>query len=257
MGSTELEIVERIDVGALLKSIGSLQDLELRRTGLGPSLQQVVDAARMLFKADGAGLMLVGEGEVLRWVTATDPRAQTLEAAQERLGEGPCLEAFHQGTLQQVTDNAVEHRWPDLAKVLRHDGVHAVLSTPVEVAQGIVGTLNIYSSEPREWDHSEANAVEIYGRLVGALLGSALAAELQGRLVEQLQWALEHRIIIEQAKGVLMGREGVSADAAYQRIRSVARSSRRPVAEVARTVVAGGPWGRQRNDPDDPPPRPG
>jgi len=131
-----------------------------------------------------------------------------------------------------------------------------VLSVPVDVAQGTVGTLNIYSNEPREWDHSEVNAAEIYGRLVGALLGSALAAELQGRLVEQLQWALEHRIIVEQAKGVLMGREGLSADAAYQRIRSVARSSRRPVAEVARTVVAGGPWGRQRN-PDDPPARPG
>ena len=65
----------------------------------------------MLFKAEGAGLMLVGEGEVLRWVTATGPRAQTLEAVQERLGEGPCLEAFHQGVLQQVTDNAVEERW--------------------------------------------------------------------------------------------------------------------------------------------------
>jgi GAF domain-containing protein len=159
------------------------------------------------------------------------------------------VEAFHKGVLQQVTDNAVEERWPDLAKVLRHDGIHAVLSVPVDMAQGTVGTLNIYSGAPREWDHSEVNAAEIYGRLVGALLGSALATELQGRLVEQLQWALEHRIIIEQAKGVLMGREGLSADAAYQRIRSVARSSRRPVAEVARTVVAGGPWGRQRKEP--------
>jgi GAF domain-containing protein len=249
MPSTELEIVERIDVTALLKSIGSLQDLEFRRTGLGPALQQVTDAAKALFKAEGAGLMLIGEGEVLRWVTATDPRAQTIEAAQERLGEGPCLEAFNRGVLQQVSDNAVEERWPDLAKVLRHDGVHAILSVPVQLAEGTVGTLNIYSAKPREWDHSELNAVQIYGRLVGSLLGSALAAELQGQLVEQLQWALEHRIVVEQAKGVLMGREGLSADAAYKRIRSVARSSRRPVAEVAQIVIAGGPWGPPRKDP--------
>jgi GAF domain-containing protein len=248
MGSTRLDIVERIDIGALLKSIGPLQDLELRRTGLGPALQQVVDAAKALFKAEGAGLMLVGEGEVLRWVTATDARAQSLEAAQERLGEGPCMEAFHQHVVQQISDSAAEQRWPDLARVLRHDGVHALLSVPVEVAQGTVGTLNLYLREPREWDHSEVNAAEIYGRLVGSLLGSALAAELQGQLIEQLQWALEHRILVEQAKGVLMGREGVSADAAYQRIRSVARSSRRPVAEVARRVVAGGPWGLSRKE---------
>ena len=74
--------------------------------------------------------------------------------------------------------------------MLRHDGLHAVLSVPVEVAQGAVGTLNVYLREPREWDHSQVNAAEIYGRLVGSLLGSALAAELKGQLIEQLQWPL-------------------------------------------------------------------
>jgi GAF domain-containing protein len=246
VSSTRPDIIERIDIGALLKSIGPLQDLELRRTGLGPALQQVVDAAKALFKAEGAGLMLLSEGETLRWVTATDARAQSLEAVQERLGEGPCVEAFHQHAAQQVSDSAAEERWPELARVLRHDGIHAVLSMPVEVAQSTVGTLNVYLREPREWDHTEVNAAEIYARLVGSLLGSALAAELKGQLIEQLQWALEHGMLIEQAKGVLMGREGISADAAYRRIRSVARSSRRPVAEVARTVVAGGPWGLPR-----------
>jgi transcriptional regulator with GAF, ATPase, and Fis domain len=243
-----MDIVERIDITALLRSIGSLQDLELRRTGLGPSLQQVVDAAKVLFKAEGAGLMLLAEGETLRWVSATDPRSQVLEHVQERLGEGPCLDAFHNRSLQQVTDSGAEQRWPELAKVLRHDGIHAVLSVPVDVAEGTVGTLNVYLAEPRDWDHSERNAVEVYGRLVGSLLGSALAAELQGELVEQLRWALEHRIVVEQAKGVLMGREGISADIAYERIRMVARSSRQPVIEVARLVVAGQPWGvpRQR-----------
>jgi hypothetical protein len=230
MGSTRLNIEERIDVEALLKSIGSLQDLQFRQRGLDPAMQQVVDAAKTLFKADGAGLMLIGEGEVLRWVTATDPRAQVMESAQERLGEGPCVEAFERGTLQLIPNTAAEERWPELTRVLRHDGVHAVLS------------------EPHEWDHSERNAAEVYGRLAGALLGSALTAELQGRLIEQLQWALDHRILIEQAKGVLMGREGISADVAYRRIRSAARSSRRPVAEVAQIVVDGGPWGLPRKD---------
>jgi ANTAR domain len=86
-------------------------------------------------------------------------------------------------------------------------------SVPVQVAQGTVGSLNFYLAEPHEWDHSERNAAEVYGRLAGALLGSALTAELQGRLIEQLQWTLDHRILIEQAKGILMEREGISADA--------------------------------------------
>jgi AmiR/NasT family two-component response regulator len=74
------------------------------------------------------------------------------------------------------------------------------------------------------------------------VLGSALTAQLQGQLIEELKWALDHRILIEQAKGVLMGRDGVSADVAFKRIRSAARSSRRPVAEVAQILVDGGPW---------------
>jgi hypothetical protein len=90
-------------------------------------------------------------------------------------------------------------RCSGLTRVLRHDGVHAVLSVPVQVAQGTVGSLNFYLAEPHAWDHSERNAAEVYGRLAGALLGSALTAELQGRLIEQLQWALDHRILIEQA----------------------------------------------------------
>jgi GAF domain-containing protein len=122
-----------------------------RQRGLEPATQQVVDAAKALFRADGAGLMLIGEGEVLRWVTATDPRAQVLEAAQERLGEGPCVEAFEQGVPQLIADSGAEERWPELTRVLRHDGVHAVLSVPVQVAQGIVGSLNFYLAKPHAW----------------------------------------------------------------------------------------------------------
>src|SRR4030095_4261126 len=59
---------------------------------------------------------------------------------------------------------------------------------------------------------------------------------------------LSHRILIEEAKGILRGREGISADVAYKRMRSAARSSRRPVAEVAQIVVDDGPWGLPRKD---------
>ncbi len=237
MGSTRMEIEERIDVEALLKSIGSLQDLRFRQRGLEPAMQQVVDAAKTLFKADGAGLMLIGEGEALRWVTATDPRAQVMEAAQERLGEGPCVEAFERGTLQLIADTGAEERWPDLTRVLRHDGVHAVLSVPVQVAQGTVGSLNFYLAEPHEWDHSERNAAEVYGRLAGALLGSALTAELQSRLIEQLQWALEHRILIEQAKGVLMAQRRVDAEQAFEILREASQRYNRKLREIALGIV--------------------
>jgi AmiR/NasT family two-component response regulator len=77
--------------------------------------------------------------------------------------------------------------------------------------------------------------------VVANLLGQAVAAWTQGRLARQLQIALEHRVVIEQAKGALMEREGVDAAIAFERLRSSARSRHRTVVEVAGDVLAGVP----------------
>jgi ANTAR domain len=77
--------------------------------------------------------------------------------------------------------------------------------------------------------------------VVANLLGQAVAAWTQGRLARQLQIALEHRVVIEQAKGALMEREGVDAAIAFERLREVARSRQRTVVEVAGDVLAGVP----------------
>jgi hypothetical protein len=145
--------------------------------------------------------------------------------------------AFSDGDVQQLTGNEVEQRWPDYARALRDGGVQALLSMPVELDQGRVGALTIYPSEPREWDYSELTALRIYAHLVGSLLGSALTAEAQGRLAGQLQWALDHRILIEQAKGALMARERLSEADAFDQLRRTARRDRRQVAEVARELL--------------------
>ena len=75
---------------------------------------------------------------------------------------------------------------------------------------------------------------------MASLVRAAAAARVKGKLAEQLQWALEHRILVEQAKGVLMEREGLSPTAAFERLRTTARSLGRPVGELASIVLDGG-----------------
>ena len=104
---------------------------------------------------------------------------------------------------------------------------------------GPIGTLDLYSAKPREWDNSEVSALQAYAAIVASLLGAAAAAHSTGRLAEQLQAALEHRGLIERAKGILMARDDIDAATAFERLRSAARSSRRPLAEVVREVIAG------------------
>ena len=122
--------------------------------------------------------------------------------------------------------------------ILLGAGIQAALSVPVELQGGPIGTLDIYSAAPRDWDDSEVSALQAYAGIVANLLGSAAAAHVKGRLADQLEASLAHRALIEQAKGVLMEREDLDPAAAFERLRVVARSSSRKVADVARDVLA-------------------
>ena len=227
-----------IDPTDLARSIGDLGSLDPQR-GLAPTLQQITDAAKQLFTADGAGLMLVDAEGQLRWASASDQTAQTLEDGQERLAQGPCAVAFSQRLPAAITNIHTDPDWGEFAQVLLAQGVCAALSVPVELDGGVIGTLDVYVGQPRDWDPSEVAALQAYAGLVASLLSAAVTAQVKGRLADQLQAALEHRWLIEQAKGVLMGREQLDAQAAFERLRGAARSSTRRLADVAKDVTEG------------------
>jgi GAF domain-containing protein len=229
-----------IDPTDLAQSIGALGSLDPQR-GLAPTLQQVTDGAKQLFRADGAGLMLIDAEGQLRWASATDQTAQTLEDEQERRAQGPCAVAFSQRLPAAIRNIHTEPGWAEFAQVLVSESVFAALSVPAELDGGVIGTLDIYVGQPRDWDPSEVAALQAYAGLVASLLSAAVTAQVKGRLADQLQAALEHRWLIEQAKGVLTGREQVDAQTAFERLRGAARSSTRRLADVARDVPAGQP----------------
>jgi hypothetical protein len=85
------------------------------------------------------------------------------------------------------------------------------LSVPVQVGGGPVGTLDVYVTGPREWDDTEAAALHAYAGLVASLLAAAVPARVTGRLADQLQAALEHRSLLEQAEEILLDRERLDA----------------------------------------------
>ena len=236
-----------IDPTDLAKSIGALGSLDPER-GLALTLQQVTDAAKRLFRAEAAGLMLVDQDGQLRWASASDQTAQTVEDGQERLAQGPCAVAFSQRLPAAIRNIHTEPDWNEFAQVLISEAVVAALSVPVELDGGVIGTLDLYAGQARDWDPGEVAALQAYAGLVVSLLMAAVTAQVKGRLADQLQAALEHRWLIEQAKGVLMGRERVDAQTAFERLRGAARSSTRRLADVARDVTRGQPLPANRSD---------
>jgi GAF domain-containing protein len=226
-----------IDPAALARSLSALRERSLDE-GLGQALEHVTAAARELFSASGAGIMLTDESSGLTAVAATDEPGRWLELAQERVGEGPCVDALTFDQIMTTADLRADDRWPALLQQLPDETVRAVLGVPLHAGKIPVGSLNVYRDRPSDWHASEAAALEAYAQLVEGLLLSALRAHQHEQLVQQLQHALDHRVVIERAVGVIMGRENIDAVTAFNRIRHQARSAERRVAEVAADLLA-------------------
>src|SRR3954465_6716541 len=133
-----------IQPAALAASIGALHPLDVEH-GFARTLQQIVDAAKTLFHADAAGLMLADADGALRWASASDPAAQTIAAGQEQLAQGPCLTAFTQQAPAALRDATLDLVYLELTAVLLAEGIMAGLSVPVEVEGGPIGTLDVYA----------------------------------------------------------------------------------------------------------------
>ena len=175
-----------IDPTDLAKSIGGLGSLDPGQ-GLAPTLQQIADSAKQLFAADGAGLMLIDADGQLRWASASDERAQTLEDNQEVFAAGPCMQAYTSGRPAMMHDATMERRWGEITLTMVEVQIRSGLSVPVELGGGPIGTLDVYAVDPRGWDQSEVTALQAYAGVVASLLGAAAKAELKGTLAEQFQ----------------------------------------------------------------------
>jgi GAF domain-containing protein len=226
-----------IDRDALAMSVARLEGVDPVDTGLDAALQLAVAETDDLFEVDGAGLMLLSADGVLRYVAASDEAGRMLEALQEQFGEGPCVDAFLDDEPVLADDVAADPRWPSVGPLAAGHGIRAVLGVPIDLREGPVGTLNVYAARPRRWDQADVAAIQAYTRVIASLLRAAVRAHVSGKAATQLQQALDHRSLIEQAKGVLMERRGLDQQAAFELLRSRARSTRRRLDVVAREVV--------------------
>ncbi len=191
--------------------------------------------------ASVVGLVLADSNGELRFMAASREDARLLELFQLQNNEGPCLDAFHSGRPVSNTDLGEDSsRWPLFAPHAIAAGFHSVHAFPLRLRAEVIGALNVFGAA------GGARLDEEDVPLIQALADLASIALLQERtirqtqvLTEQLQGALNSRVIIEQAKGVVAQLNGVSVDEAFELIRGFARTNQRRLGDVARAVVAG------------------
>jgi GAF domain-containing protein len=172
-------------------------------------------------------------------MAASDEKARILEIFQVQVSEGPCFDAYR--TAQPVLNADLadeETRWPEFTRHALGAGFRSVHAFPMRVRQEVIGALNVFGSTVGG-NFDDADVL-----IVQALTDVAAIALLQERavrggevLTEQLQGALNSRIIIEQAKGAIAQAHDISIDAAFTALRGYSRRTNRKLTEVARAVL--------------------
>jgi hypothetical protein len=214
---------------------------ELAGPGVEAAARPLLDVATRLFGLAGAALLLPDEGGGLAWMAAAGELVGELHTAAPLLWSGPCRQVLA-GAAWVVTDDLPgETRWPELAREPGLRRARRLLCVPVELAGGTPAALAVVRRAAGAFTSRDVDAILDYTEVLAALLRLGAEAESRARVIAQLEHALQHRIVIEQAKGVLMEREGIGGQAAFERLRRAARASRRRVTDLAEEVVAGQP----------------
>jgi GAF domain-containing protein len=228
------------DVRHALGELGRLRFGEMR---VEDAIREIVQTTHTIFDVDGAGLMLADSDQHLRNVAASDARFEHLEELQIRHQQGPCIAAFEEKVLIGAEDLERDGRWPAFSDAAVARNVRAVLASPLPYNQHAVGVVAVLSEQRRPWSAEGELALLAFTDLAALLIASMMQGQEQSELATQLQGALDSRKVIEQAKGVLMGQQGVSARTAYERLRAQARAERRKLAAICAEVIqdASGP----------------
>jgi GAF domain-containing protein len=227
-----------VSADGLRQALDQLADLRTSPVSVEDALDRVVAAADALFGVDGTALMLVDRDQVLRNLAVSDPRAALLEELQATHGEGPCVDAFDDKQPVAADDLGREDRWPAFSPQAARRDLLAVLASPIPYSEQAVGVVAVFAAGPHPWSEGEREAIVAFTELVALLILNAMEATERGRLAAELQVALDSRVVIEQAKGVLVGRHGLTTRQAFERLRRQARDQRRPLSQVARAVVS-------------------
>jgi GAF domain-containing protein len=202
-------------------------------------LQTLTTRTAELTAATATGLLFADHDGRLQFMAASDERAKMLDLFQVQADEGPCRDCFRDGVPVASSDlRTAQERWPQFAPRALRAGVRSVHAFPMRLRQEVIGSLGLFGADPGTMEPIDV-------QLVQALADVATIGLLQERaihrgevLTEQLQGALNSRIVIEQAKGVIAQTYGTSVDTAFEMIRTYCRRNHVRLSQVARDIVA-------------------
>ena len=202
-------------------------------------LHVLTERCVQLLDISAAGVLLTDGQDSLQVLAASSERTRLLELFQVQTDQGPCVDCFRTGQPVSVADLPSAGRWPRFTAAAAEVGFAAVHALPMRLRTEVIGALNLFHTNPAALDEGKL-------RIGQGLADVATIGLLQHRAVrrgdvvtEQLQTALNSRILIEQAKGVLAERLHLDVAEAFAMLRNGARSHNRRLSDLAQAIVDG------------------
>lgn len=202
----------------------------------------LVESCRSVLGVDQAGLMLIDSRGDLQVVAATSETTHVLEVLQIQNEQGPCLDAARSG--RPVISGALHgadavRRWPRLAEAATQAGFTAITALPMRLRQTVLGALNLFFVEQRPPQMSDIAVAQAFADIGTIAILQDRATHDAKHLIDQLQRALDTRIVLEQAKGRVAEHSQMDMDAAFTSIRAYARDRNLRLSDIARDLVDG------------------
>jgi transcriptional regulator with GAF, ATPase, and Fis domain len=203
-------------------------------------LHVLTDRSVLLLDVSAAGLLLADPRGELRVVAASSEAARLLELFQLQNDQGPCLDCYRSAQPVQAADlEAAAARWPRFAPAALQAGFAAVQALPMRLREQVIGALNLFRAVPGEFDPADVRVGQALADVATISLLHERGMRHSDALNEQLQTALNSRVVIEQAKGKLAERLGVDMDQAFSLLRNFARARNLRLSDLAESFVDG------------------
>jgi GAF domain-containing protein len=193
-----------------------------------------------LLNVDTAGLLLADDKDRLHTVASSHEGTRLLELFQLQTDEGPCVDCYRTAAPVSCEDvSRAGGRWPTFTPRAQSEGVRSVHAMPMRVRDKVIGGLNLFRCRPGPVSGTDLAIAQSFATAATIGILQTRAKQSSDRLSEQLQNALNSRVIIEQAKGYLAERHQEGLTEAFARLRNHARGHSQRLTTVAREVVAG------------------
>lgn len=219
------------------QALAALAGLDFARHSLQDILGQVAGLARSALAPDGEASVTLLRGAEAYTAAFTGPSALILDEAQYEAGFGPCLDAAASGENLFIDDIATEQRWEQFVEVAAGAGIATSMALTLPVQDGITGALNLYSTVPGTFDDRARELGRTFAAYAAVAVGNAHLYNDAAVQARQMREAMEHRAVIEQAKGILMRDRRCPSGAAFEILRNLAEETDRPLREVAELLV--------------------